>query len=84
MSSALSVIQEKAQRLSPQRQVEVIKLIEMLLLEEQAPATRGLTFDWADGPDDLPAPYDSVELQHQVLEWRIDERWNMSLLKKTI
>jgi hypothetical protein len=76
MSSALSVIQEKAQRLSPQRQVEVIKFIEMLLLEEQAPATRGLTFDWADGPDDLPAPYDSVELQHQALEWRIDEQWD--------
>jgi hypothetical protein len=76
MSSALAVIQEKAQQLSPQRQVEVIRFIEMLLLEEQAPATRCLTFDWADGPDDLPVPYDSVELQHQASEWRIDEKWD--------
>lgn len=76
MSSALVIIQEKAQQLSPQKQVEVIKFIEMLLLEEQAPATRGLTFDWADGPDDLPVPYDSVELQHQALWSRVDEQWD--------
>lgn len=76
MSSSLAVIQEKAQRLSPQRQVEVIKFIELLLHEEQSPATRGLTFDWVDGPDDLPVPYDSVELQHQALEWRIDGQWD--------
>jgi len=76
MSSALAVIHEKVQQLSPQKQVEVIKFIEMLLLEEQAPATRGLTFDWADGPDELPVPYDSVELQHQALESRINEQWD--------
>ena len=76
MSSALAVIQEKAQRLSPQKQVEVIKFIEMLLLEEQASATRGLTFDWADGSDDSPESYDSVELQHQALWSRIDEQWD--------
>jgi hypothetical protein len=76
MSSALAVIQEKAQQLSPQKQVEVIRFIETLLLEEQAPVTRGLTFDWADGPDDAPVHYDSVELQHQALEWRINEEWD--------
>jgi hypothetical protein len=67
MSSTLAVIQEKPQQLSPQKQVEVIKFIEVLLLEEQVSATRGLTFDWADGPDDLPEPYNSVELQNQAL-----------------
>jgi len=76
MSSALAVIQEKAQQLSLQKQVEVIRFIEILLLEEQAQATRGLTFDWADGPDDPPVPYDSVELQHQALESRINEEWD--------
>lgn len=76
MSSMLAVIQEGAQKLSLQKQVEVIKFIETLLLEEQAPATRGLTFDWADGPNDPPVECDSVELQHQASEWRINEEWD--------
>ena len=76
MVAALQIVQEKFQMLSPQRQVEVIEFIETLLLEEQSTVTRGLTFDWADGPDDQPVPYDSVELQHQALESRIDEQWD--------
>lgn len=76
MSSALAVIQEKAPRLSPQKQVEVIEFIETLLLKERTTVTRSLTFDWADGPNDPPVERDSVELQHQTLEWRINEEWD--------
>ncbi len=76
MSAALQVIQEKVQRLSPQKQAEVISFIDSMLQEEQtaatqAPATRGLTFDWCDGPDDPPVELTSVELQHEALEWRL-------------
>ncbi len=73
MSTALQTIQEKAQLLPPQKQAKVIDFIEELLEEDQVPATRGLTFDWVDGPDDPPLPCSSVELQHQVLEWRIEK-----------
>lgn len=73
MSTALQTIQEKAQLLPPQKQADVIDFIEKLLEQEQPPKTRGLKFDWVDGPDDPPVPYTSVELQHQVLEWRIEK-----------
>ena len=70
MSSALATIQEQVQRLSPQKQAEVVRFIEDLLKDESAPPTPGLTFDWCDGPADHPAPLTSVELQHAALEWR--------------
>ncbi len=40
-----------------------------LMQEETAPFSRGLTFDWCDGPDDPPVEMTSVEMQHEVLEW---------------
>ena len=73
MNSALAVIQEKVQQLPPEKQFEVVKFIEALLNESpsQSQKTRGLKFDWCDGPDDPPVGLTSVELQHEALEWRI-------------
>jgi hypothetical protein len=81
-------IQEKVQLLSPQKQEEVLDFIEFLLRKEangrffdsgeqplgqERPRSRNLIFDWADGPDDPPEPYTSVELQHMANEWRNDD-----------
>lgn len=71
MSTALAVIQEKAQQLSPEKQFEVVKFIETLLSESSLQKIRGLKFDWCDGPNDPPVGLTSVELQHEAMEWRI-------------
>lgn len=42
--------------------------------DEQVKPGRGLRFDWADGPDDPPEPFTSVELQHLASEWRIESQ----------
>ena len=110
MSVMLTVLQEKAQQLSPQRQSELIDFAELLLNRENATApiprrelafdwvveseaeplpksssangqiqqatpsfSRGLTFDWCDGPDDPPVEMTSVEMQHEVLEWMVQK-----------
>ncbi|MGE0885118.1 MAG: DUF2281 domain-containing protein [Blastocatellales bacterium] len=71
MNSALASIQEKAQQLPLEKQLEVVKFIETLLSEAPSQQTRGLKFDWCDGPDDPPVMLSSVELQHEALEWRV-------------
>lgn len=73
MSTALQTIQEKIQMLSSQKQLEVVKYIETLLNEDHSQPTRGLKFDWCDGPDDPPIGLTSVELQHEALEWRVQK-----------
>ncbi|MCI0422927.1 MAG: DUF2281 domain-containing protein [Acidobacteria bacterium] len=115
MSPVLATLQEKAQKLPPQKQAELIDFAEFLLSREpqdvphepaldwvdrtddrswpppapgpdelEAPqeiaaepqpqnGLRNLTFDWADGPEDPPEPYSSVELQHLASQWRVKE-----------
>ncbi len=50
--------------------------------DEQIKPGRGLRFDWADGPDDPPEPYTSVELQHLATEWRIESQ--MKVLRELL
>jgi len=84
----MQTIQEKIQLLSLQRQEEVLDFIEFLLrketnghfldstgqqLNQEGPRSRNMLFDWADGPEDPPEPYTSVELQHKANEWRNDD-----------
>lgn len=84
----LQTIQEKVQLLSPQKVEEVLDFIEFLLrkeanghffdsgeqqLSQERPRSRNMIFDWADGPEDSPEPYTSVELQHMANEWRNDD-----------
>jgi len=43
------------------------------LLEKQARKSRGkLKFDWEGALEDLRDQYTSVELQHQISEWRAE------------
>jgi hypothetical protein len=66
MSTALQLIQEKAQQLSPQQQAEVVDFIEFLLSRETPRWQGELKFDWVDGPDAPPVNMSSVELQHEA------------------
>jgi hypothetical protein len=83
MGSSLTLLQKKAEQLSPQRQSELIDFAEFLLNKERMgksalngateskgePLTRGLKFDWCAGPDAPSVEMTSVEMQHEVLEW---------------
>ena len=74
MSVALKeVMQEKIERLSPQKQTEVMDFVEFLLTKEKPRRPAKLTFSWAGRPDDLPINMTSVELQHEALEWRVQK-----------
>jgi len=73
MLTALQVIQEKVEKLSPQKQAEVLSFIEFLLSKERPRAPRKLAFSWADGPDAQPVNLSSVELQHEATSLRIED-----------
>ena len=73
MSSMLATIQEKAQRLSPQRQSELVDFAEFLLSKEgfAAPAPVGEpAFDWVDEKGAEPLPSSSRGL---AFDWVIDD-----------
>jgi hypothetical protein len=77
MSAALQLIQEKVQRLSPQKQAEVVDFVEFLLSRERSQPQHSPAFDWVDGPDDEPEPRTSVELQHMATQWRIEDELDL-------
>ena len=65
-------LQEKIERLSPQRQAEVLDYIEFLLSKEELRKPRKLTFKWAGQPGDPPINMTSVELQHEATALRLE------------
>jgi hypothetical protein len=85
MGTALMLLQEKAARLSPQRQNELIDFAEFLLDKEGALAPGPVgepAFDWVDEPGAEPLPYTSVELQHEAKESRLGGTLPVSELPK--
>jgi hypothetical protein len=77
MSSVLATIQEKAQRLSPEKQATLAEFAEFLLQKDQVVTQTEPTFDWAGRPDDEPMPLTSVELQHMATVWRIEQELDL-------
>ena len=66
-------IEEMVKELPLEFQYEVEDFVRFLL-EKQARKPRGkLEFDWEGALEDLRDQYTSVELQHQVSEWRAEE-----------
>jgi hypothetical protein len=66
-------IGEMVKELPPEFQHEVEDFVRFLL-EKQARKPRGkLKFDWEGALEDLRDQYTSVELQHQISEWRAEE-----------
>ncbi|MBC8044513.1 MAG: DUF2281 domain-containing protein [Rhizobacter sp.] len=72
----MSVIEEKFQRLTPERQRELLDFAEFLEYKEQsgelqiAEDTPGFNFSWRGALAHLKDQYTSVELQKKAMEWR--------------
>ena len=63
-------IGEMVKELPPEFQYEVEDFVRFLL-EKRTREPRGkLKFDWEGALEDLRDQYTSVELQHQISEWR--------------
>ncbi len=77
MGSMLAVIQERAQKLSPQKQAELADIANSLLGEDQAQAVDEPAFDWAGKPEDEPMALTSVELQHMATLWRVEQELDL-------
>jgi hypothetical protein len=67
-------LEELVKELPQEIQEEVRDFVEFLLQKRARRGKRKPRFDWAGALKDLRAQYTSVELQHQVLEWRAGKR----------
>ncbi len=70
MIATLQTVQEKFEKLSPQRQAEVVDFIEFLLSREAPKPRTKMKLDWAGALEDMRDEYTSVELQRQANIWR--------------
>jgi hypothetical protein len=69
----MSTVEEKIRRLPPSLRQEAEDFVDFLI-EKQSNRPRGTpTLDWAGALKDLRSEYTSVELQHQISEWRIEK-----------
>lgn len=68
-------IQEKILRLAPDEQKEVVDFIQFLEAKHKDKSEKNekMTFEWAGALSHLKDKYTSVELQHKINEWRIEE-----------
>lgn len=69
----MNTLKEVMEKLPPELQQEVRDFIEFLLTRKMNKARGKPRFDWAGALADLRDKYTSVELQHQILKWRIGE-----------
>ncbi len=68
-----ALLPELVRSLPPEMQQEVRDFVEFLL-EKRLKKPRGKpTFEWAGALKDLRGQYSSVELQHRISDWRIQE-----------
>jgi Protein of unknown function (DUF2281) len=76
MSTVISVIQDKVQQLSPEKQTVALEFIDFLLQKQEPsspPERPGMKLDWAGGLKELRDQYTSVELQKKANEWREED-----------
>jgi hypothetical protein len=70
MQGQLTTMEELFKQLPPENQREVRSYIEFLIAKQEARSRRQPQFDWAGALSDLREQYSSVELQHQISDWR--------------
>lgn len=69
----MTTIAEMVRNLPPELQQEVEDFVQFLL-EKRSKGPRGKpTFDWAGALKDMGHQCTSVELQHEISEWRSEE-----------
>ena len=57
-------------QLPPESRQEVQNFIEFLIAKQETRSRRQPQFDWAGALSDLRDQYSSVDLQHQITDWR--------------
>ena len=62
--------EELLRRLSPESQRQVRNLVESLIAKQEAQPRRQPQFDWAGALSEMRDQYSSVDLQHQLSNWR--------------
>ena len=67
----METFRELVEQLPPDVQQEVRDFIEFLLEKRRKKPKGKPKFDWAGALKDLRDQYTSVQLQHQIAEWRI-------------
>ena len=63
-------LEEMLRRLPPELQTEVRDFVEFLLERKLTRQNRPMKFQWEGALKDLREQYTSVQLQHQVADWR--------------
>ncbi len=69
-------LEEMLQDLPQDLRTEVRDFVEFLLQKRARKSKRAPTFSWAGALADMKDQYTSVELQHRIAEWRLDETPN--------
>jgi len=72
MKTIEEVIRKTAE-LPEELQKEVADFVEFLSQRRTHPRRKKLRLDWAGGLKDLRDKYTSVELQHKVLDWWVED-----------
>ena len=67
-------LEELVKELPPDRQEEVRDFVIFLLEKHKKRLRRQPTFSWAGALKDLRDQYTSVELQHKISDWRVEEK----------
>lgn len=67
----MQTLKNLVEQLPPDLQQEVVDFIEFLLAKHRAKLRGQPRFDWAEALKDLRDQYTAVQLQHQIMEWRI-------------
>lgn len=73
MQESVKSMEELFRELPPESQQEVRDFIEFLLAKQAARSRRQPQFDWAGALQELRAQYSSVDLQHQITNWRSED-----------
>lgn len=63
-------LQEMLRRLPPQLQTEVRDFVEFLLERKATRQRHPMKFQWEGALKDMRSQYTSVQLQHQIADWR--------------
>ena len=63
-------LQEMLNRLPPELQTEVQDFVEFLLERKSTRHKQPMKFQWEGALKDMRSQYTSVQLQHQLADWR--------------
>lgn len=69
-------VEDKIKKLPPELHREVEDYVDFLLQREKKKTGRKLKLDWAGGLKEYRDKYTSVELQHKISKWRLEDELN--------